>query len=348
MANMISGLAGSEAMRTAIQKIQLQLAKGQKELASGTVADEGLALGSKVGQAFSLRNQQSQLTAILETNKLASTRMQALQTSMTSIMSSAKDFSTQLMASRSSTENASNIATDAKTLLASFEGILNTSVSGEYIFAGENSSEKPVASYFSTPASAAQQAIDASFQAKFGFPPGDPQAKNISQADMQSFLDNEFQSAFDAANWSATTSSASDTPIKSRISPNESVDTSVTANEPAMRKLAMAYTMVAGLGVDQMNSGAYQATMEKAISMIGEAVSDLTSAQAKVGYAQQRVSAANDRMTLQSNMLESSLGDLVGVDYNEVTMRIQSLTTQMEMAYTVTGRIQQLSLLNFL
>lgn len=348
MASMISGFSSSEAMRTAIQKIQLQLAKGQKELASGTVADEGLTLGSKVGQAFSLRNQQDQLTAILETNKLASTRMEALQTSMSSILSSAKSLSSQLIASRGSTENAAGIAEQAKSVLASFEGVLNTSVGGEYIFGGENSGVKPIASYFSTPASSAQLAIDASFQAQFGFPRGDPQTKTISQADMQSFLDNQFKAAFDPANWSATTSAASDTPIKSRVSPTESVDTSVTANEPAMRKLAMAYTMVAGLGADKMSDGAYQATMEKAITMIGEAVSDLTAAQAKVGYAQQRVTAANDRMTLQSNMLESSLGGLVGIDENEVTMRIQSLTTQMEMAYTVTGRIQQLSLLKYL
>lgn len=348
MTNGISGLATSDAMRIALQKIQLQLAKGQKELASGTVADEGLTLGSRVGQAFSLSNQQSQLSAIQDTNKLASTRMSALQTSMSALAKSAQDFSGQLMAARSTTDTASNIADQAKSMLQNLEGILNTSVSGDYIFAGENTGVKPIASYFSNPASAAQQAIDASFQATFGFPQSDPRVQTISQSDMQSFLDNQFQSAFSAANWSATTSSASDTAIKSRISPNESVDTSVTANEPAMRKLAMAYTMVAGLNVDKMGSGAYQATMDKAIAMIGEAVTGLTGAQAKVGYAQQRVTEADDRMTLQSNMFESSLGDLVGVDYNEVTMRIQSLTTQMEMAYSITARVQQLSLLKYL
>ena len=70
----------------------------------------------------------------------------------------------------------------------------------------------------------------------------------ITAAQMQTFLDTTFDAEFASPAWNANWSTASDQTMRSRISTTEIVDTSVSANEPAFRKLAMAYTMLSDLG----------------------------------------------------------------------------------------------------
>ena len=53
--------------------------------------------------------------------------------------------------------------------LQSFASLANASVGGVYVFGGINSGAAPIAPYAQTPASAAQTAVDAAFQATFGF-----------------------------------------------------------------------------------------------------------------------------------------------------------------------------------
>ena len=106
--------------------------------------------------------------------------------------------------------------------------------------AGSIRGTAPIAQYDAGPGAA----VDAAFLAKFGFAQDDPAAANIDGATMSDFLDNEFAQLFADPDWGTTWSSASDQTITSRITPTETATTSVSANEPAMRKLAEVYTMV--------------------------------------------------------------------------------------------------------
>jgi flagellar hook-associated protein 3 FlgL len=70
--------------------------------------------------------------------------------------------------------------------------------------------------------------------------------------------------------------------------------------------------------------------------------------QAKLGMVQGRVTKANERMSLQIDILSAHIGTLEGVDPYEASTRVTALTTQVETAYALTARLQQLSLLNYL
>ena len=70
--------------------------------------------------------------------------------------------------------------------------------------------------------------------------------------------------------------------------------------------------------------------------------------QADLGNAQQRVTNANSRMTIQSDIITNHLDALEGVDPYEASSRLSSLMTQVETAYAMTARIQKLTLLNYL
>src|SRR5205807_482926 len=104
----------------------------------------------------------------------------------------------------------------------------------------------------------------------------------------------------------------------------------------------------AALGAANLNQGAFQKVIDQASKLTGEAVSGLTTMQADLGSAQQRVTDANSRMTAQTDIIANHVGALEGVDPYEASSRLSALMTQIETAYAMTGRLQKLSLLNYL
>ncbi len=57
---------------------------------------------------------------------------------------------------------------------------------------------------------------------------------------------------------------------------------------------------------------------------------------------------ANESLESQKKIFELHLNDLQGVDAYEASTRVTSLKALLEASYTLTSRIQQLSLVNFL
>jgi flagellar hook-associated protein 3 FlgL len=165
---------------------------------------------------------------------------------------------------------------------------------------------------------------------------------------MQTFLDGAFADLFDDAPWAANWSSAADQNLRSRISTQELVETSMNANDPGVRKLASVYTMLADLGVENLNDQAFQTVVDTAIRVVGEGIQDMAKLQANLGIVQERVEVANERMSLQIDIITTHIGTLESVDPYEASTRLSTLMTQIETSYALTARIQRLSLLNYL
>jgi flagellar hook-associated protein 3 FlgL len=211
------------------------------------------------------------------------------------------------------------------------------------LFGGINTSVPPIAAYDSGPGAA----VDAAFLARFGITQDDPAASSISASDMADFLDNEFADLFADPAWGSVWSSASDQPLTARVSATETIVTSVSANEPAMRKLAEFYTMVASLGVDSLGEQARQVLLNKAVALGGEAISELINVQADVGLNQVRLKDAEERLSLQQDIIKRRLGELEGVDPAEAKVNFDMLSTEVEMSYSLTARLLRMSLLNY-
>ena len=58
--------------------------------------------------------------------------------------------------------------------------------------------------------------------------------------------------------------------------------------------------------------------------------------------------SATTSLEAQSSILSNSINNLEKVDTNETATRITTLETQLELAYTLTGRLQNMSLVNYL
>jgi len=339
----ISTLVFHSTSVSASARIQNELNRLTKEVSTGRMADVGLSLGTQTGRSMRLHIDTDALTAFTNSNAMVSARLSQTDNALSALASDATSFSQALISGRNAGTARATLVTAANDALGSFASRLNTADGGDYIFGGINSGTAPIADFDSGP----KAAIVAAFTAKFGFAPTDPAAAGLDAASMNDFLDNEFADLFNDANWSSTWSSASDQVMQSRISPGETVTSSVSANESAFRQLAMGYAMMSVFGSGSLGDGATDAVIDKAITTIGNGQAALTAVQAAMGSTENRIAGANTRLATQKDILATQIDNLEGVDPAVAKTKIDTLSTQLEMSYSLTAKLIQLSLVNY-
>ncbi len=342
----VSSPSITQVSRQSVQQIQSKLSDAQAELASGVYADVGLTLGARSSQLVALQEQQASLATYQTNNTLAATRLSSTVTSLDSIRNAASSFQSALTTASSGGGLTTSLQTNASSSLAALTSALNLSVSGQYIFGGINTGVQPLTTYTST--SANKTAIDSAFSSTFGFSQTSSSASSISGTDMQTFLNGSFADMFSASNFTTNWSSASNTAISSEIMPNQTVGTSVSANEEPFRQLAEAYSMVTEFGGSNFSSDASSVVISTAMSLVSSAISSLTSIEAGVGISQTAITDANTALSTQSDVISSQTDTMVGVDQTELSTRLAAMQTQLSATYSVTAQLQQLSLVNYL
>jgi flagellar hook-associated protein 3 FlgL len=348
LASFTSTKSVNEANRNNILKLQAQLVTAQQELASGRHADVGVTLGGRTTETVSLRQQYGRFTTYIETNSTVTTRLDVTQATLKSFTDTAQKFISTLLAAKDTDVGPSVSQGEARANLIALMDGLNSTLGGQSLFGGDNSSVQPITDYYGTPTPASRTAVTSAFTAAFGTPPSDPANTGITSAAMQTFLDGSYDALFQEPAWSTNWSSASDNNLESRISSTEQIQSSTNANEDAFRGLAQAYTMVADLGVGTLNKDAFGAVVNSAVKIVTKAIQDLAGEQARLGTASARVSAANDRMTAQRNIMNTQIENLEAVDPFEASTRVTTLLTQLETSYSLTARVQKLTILNYL
>ncbi len=328
--------------RTNISRMQSDLVRLNQEVVTSRMADVGITLGARTAQSVSLHIDNDALGALIEGNSAVTARLKQQQSALDTMRGGANDFLQTLIGAETS-GGAATLVQSARTALAGFTQTANASDGRNYLFGGINSSTAPIAQYDSGPGAA----VTAAFTAKFGFAPSDPAAANITGAEMSDFLDNEFSAIFADPAWGTTWSSASNQVVNNRIDTSTTVSTSVSANEPAMRKLAEAYTMVGYLGFDSLGSDAQQAVLDRANTLVGSGNDGLVEIQGSLGGVENQVSDATERLKTQQSILETHINTLEGVDPAAAKVQIDTLTTQIEMSYSLTAKLLQMSILNY-
>lgn len=343
----VSSAALSNAMRYQQMRMQADLVKATKESSTGQVADVGLALGGRTAQAVTFSRDLDRLNVIVDSNGLVTARLASTQTSLGQLSGVAQTFLSSLTTASSGDNSDSLTQSTGQTTIQQLTSILNTSVNGEYLFAGTNTDVKPI-NDFTAAGSPAKAAFDASFVAKFGFTPSDPAAANITAAQMDDFITNDVTPQFLGAGWQTNMSNATDQQIVSRIALNETTETSTSANSDGIKKLAMAAAMVSSLMSTNISQAAKDSIVSHSQTLVGEALSGIAQTQSETGIVQKRVSDASDRMKTQIDLFERHILDLEAVDPATAATKVADLTQHIETSFALTARLQQLSLLNYL
>jgi flagellar hook-associated protein 3 FlgL len=342
----VSSQAINQALRYQTQRMQADLIQANKEVVSLRVADVGMALGARSGVSLSMHREIERLQGLIDSNELAASRLSSTQVGLQELTAQSEKLMAAVSTALSGAADTALAREEAAAVLSTMSSVLNSNLNGEHLFAGINTDVKPF-SDFTDPTSASRVAFEAEFAAYFTFPPDDAQAGNISAADMEDFMTNVVEPMFFGAGWTDW-STATDQQITTRITLSETAQTSVSANVSGVRKLAMAGAMMAGMFYTEMNVDARQALLERSSQLIGEAQTDLANEQGLTGITEQRISNASQRMSMQIDIFTGSINDLEGIDWEEASTRVTGLMAQIELSYTLTSRMQQLSLLKYL
>lgn len=335
------------APRTGAARLQAELAKANEEVVTGTHADLGLALGSRTAVSVALRRQRTDLDAITQDNALTSLRLDATQAALQTMREGADKTLKELLAATVE-QRGTLVAAAAGERLGALASTLNGSSGGQYLFAGLNAQEAPLTAYAGSPPSPARTAAETAFRTAFGVDPGSAGASAITPAQMAAFLDGAFANLFAETAWTGTWSDASSRTIQSRIAPDETAETSATANAAPFRTLAMAYVMAAGLGLASLSTETQAVVTDRIAARLREAGAGLAGIEAGLGTSQARIKDAEARMAAQKTLLAARLGELEGVDPAEAKTRIDRLTTQIQMSYSLTAQLRQLNLVSYL
>lgn len=126
---------------------------------------------------------------------------------------------------------------------------------------------------------------------------------------------------------------------------SQMVSYGVSSNDPAIQTLV--------LGLRQMlaavnNPGQYNALMNQARSNISSAQNQLQSLSAQTVGIQSQLSTASTTHSTTMTDASTQIGSIQGINQTTVTEQLQALLTQQQAAYTATGKINGLSLVNFI
>jgi flagellar hook-associated protein 3 FlgL len=331
-----------------VMQAQSSLTTAMTEESTGQYADLGLQLGDQSGYELSLKEQVGLLQTLTSGNSLVSTNLSTAQNALSGINSGAQTTLQDLATWTPSANSGASLQNMGQSALQSLIASANASSGSQYVFGGVNSAVAPMADYYSTPTSAAKTAVDQAFQAAFGILPSDPAAANISASALQSFLSGPFAALFQGGAWTSDWSAASSKNTSAEIAPGQTVTTSTNANQPAFQQLAQAYTMLSEFGGSQLSGDAKQAVANAASALVAQGLDSVTNTQAELGSTQSAVTDANNSMSSQLTILQQQVGNLDNVDPAATAARISSLTNQIQMAYELTARLQQLNLAQYL
>jgi flagellar hook-associated protein 3 FlgL len=356
----ISSMSMQTTLRHTMAKAQQQLTAATNEAATGVHNDIGVALGSATARSLDLNRDVIRIQSLIDTNAIATQRLESSDEALDKMAQSAQSVLAGLLALTDSSQTVNAVKQTIEANLTAFTGFANSAVKGEYLFSGVNTDVKPLEDY-SAANSPIQAAVDRELQA-FMTANGIATEADITNDQMATFLgdlEKKFMGEEPITSpphpaplestdfWTAFVSNASDVNMKSRISQGEIVQTSTNANTDGMRSFVFgSIVAIEFLGGDFAN--VQEAVVQKSRDAIGRGETGITAQRSSLGLSAERVKKADESLKAQQTIIKNHLLELEGIDVEEASVRVNALKLLLETSYTLTGRLQSLSLVNYL
>ncbi|MHC2363100.1 flagellar hook-associated family protein [Rhizobium leguminosarum] len=343
----ISSSAIQNAMRLTIRQAQNQMTKATMEATTGVYADIGVSLGGNAARSVDFSREVDRIASIKSSNSLVTARMESSQLGLSKMKDVGDGLVSKLTALQGSHDPGSiTVAIQSATsALSTMMDTANTMVNGEYLFSGINTDVQPLTDKTTATSAAIVTQLN-TYATGLG-----KAVSDLTGAEMSTFITTTVEPMFSETAWTDPTtgwSQASSQNMTSRISNSEVIESSTNANSEGMRYFALASVMTSALLGQNLSSDAMSTVSKQAISYTTKATSGLVTQASQLGLSQERVKKSNDALDAQSNIIKNKLVDLQGVDPYEASTLVKTLETQLETAYTIVSKIQQLSLVNYL
>ncbi|TCU28087.1 flagellar hook-associated protein 3 FlgL [Rhizobium azibense] len=343
----ISSSAIQNAMRLTIRQSQNQMVKASIEATTKTYADIGVSLGIDAAKSVNYARELDRISSFKDSNSTVNLRLEMSQSGLADVQKASDALVKNLTALKGS-QASTAITVTLQSSSAALSQLMDTGnmiTGGEYLFSGVNTDVPPLTDRSATVEADIVTALN-TYASGLAKP-----VSALTAAEIDTFMTSTVEPMFSAAAWTDPVtgwSKASNQNMTSRISNSEVITSSTNANSDGMRYLAMATVMTNALIDQGLGTDAMDAVSSRAIGYAAQATSGLVTQQSQLGLSQERVSKANDALDAQAAIINNKVVDLQGVDPAEASTLVKTLETQLETAYTIVSKIQQLSLVNYL
>lgn len=332
---------------TAISTLSLQLrtlANIQRSQGSFLELNDQLSTGVKSrdlaayrpveqGRLLDLKSETSRREAYMTAIDLAKPRLDAYGATLERMDAIAKAVNTALVGQTSyDPADGAALGTQIDNALNELTSLMNEQVGDRYLYAGRNYGTAPVAD------------LRGLGPAAIPVPPATIQVTAPALPPYHSGA--HVPPASDPAAWTTD-----------RMAPEDgrSVDTGVTANEPALQDLVQGLRL-AKAALDQAAAAPDAASAEAAYDQysaasrasLGTARDGLKALGTRIALDQKTLSETGDLHKAALNLLKTREEGITAVDPAEIATRLTQVQTQLEATYRVTARLGELSLVKFL
>lgn len=313
--------------------LKAQMTRLNEELVSGRVSDVKSVLAGNVSYLTQIENDLRTIEGFRVATTEAGHFADSMQSALERIQNLSGQFSTDLL---STAKNAvgpvlEQLGDDARAEMASVISALNSSVGGRSLFAGAATDGAALADV--------DTILDGLRVAVGGLANPD----DVFTA-AQDWFDDPVGFATTAYLGSATSLA----PF--RIAEGETVGVTLTAEHEAFRDLfaALGVAALSSDGAVGFDGDAKREALDRVGTLLFQNQADLTALRASVGSAQARVDDFATRHAAELTSLAFAKGALLQADPYETATKLEEVQFQLQSLYTVTARMSDLSLVNFL
>lgn len=323
-------------MRRHNVQLKSTMAQLSEEVISGISQDVGAAVGGDFTALSAISRSQARVVALQQTASEADLLAGSQQDALEVVQGHAYAIGSTLIsaASSSSPSMVNSGAQNAAERFASIIGALNVSVAGRYAFSGITTDTRPVADPEDimaelttlvngmTSVDDITAAVDAWFEGAAG---------------SGGFIDKAYKG-------SATTL----TPVQ--ISDTDEARLTLTATDPTLRDVLKGFALATLVAEDA--AGYTFDTRSRLIQAAGERIvtgdGKMATLRSDLGAVESIIADAQTRNSAQKSSLQLAKTELIGVDPYETATALDAVQSQLESLYTLTSRLSQLSLMDYL
>lgn len=323
----IGDLASSIQLSKGATTSKAEISRLVQELTSGIVSDAGRAVSGDFGMLSTLSADETRLAAYQSTTTEAAVFTAAAQSSLELVQSSLIEIGTGLL-SAASTENALQVQAASIGAIDKFSNAvsaLNIDVAGRKVFAGTATDTAPFSS---------GQDILSQLEPLVS---GLTTASDVASAVSSWFAGPSYQGA-------------SNTLAPFQLSDDTDIPFEVTGNDDAIQSTLINLATAALIEGDSLMLSNEELSQLAMTTGTGFANSDglMTLLRAQVGSVEAAIEEAQVQNEYEMSSIEIWKNEILGVDEYRAATELQSAETQLQLLYTLTSRLSQMSLAGYL
>lgn len=329
----IGDLAQNFQLRRDTARIDTDLNRLAKELSSGLKTDVGKAVGGDFRALAGIERSLSSLEAYGVAAREAALATEVSQNVLQRIGDDSGTLANSLLLSDTLTDSQllETSAKDARSQFSAAVAGLNSTVAGRSIFSGQD---------FAGPSIGDAETILGDLLTAVGTP--------ATANDVLNAVDTWFAPGGPFETTAYQGSAAPAAPV--RVADGLEVSVLRQAIDPGIVDTLKGLATTALLDFGVLNgSPDERATLGRAVGeRLLTAKNDLVDVQAEIGVAQERISRAEAQNSAELASYELAKSNITSADPYETAAQLQSVEAQLRTLYTVTGRLSDLSLVNYL